>query len=220
MAKGDVLGLLHIRNRAGGRREDDNRMMSNLRDVSATLTEMLALSISNIKLRETLSTQSIRDPLTGLFNRRYMEESFPREISRAARKQDPIGVLMVDIDRFKTFNDLHGHPAGDAVLAELADFFRTGVRGGDIICRYGGEEFTLILPECSLEDAGKRATYLINEAKKMRISYGGQTIGPITLSAGVAAYPQHGVKPGELLRAADAALYRAKQEGRDRVVLA
>jgi len=220
MAKGDVLGLLHLRGREGGTREGDARMIATLKDVSTTLSEMLSLSISNIRLRETLSIQSIRDPLTGLFNRRYMEESFPREIKRAGRKGDKIAVIMIDIDHFKSFNDLHGHPAGDAVLTGLADFFKAQMRGGDIVCRYGGEEFTLILPECSLEDAGKRIAQMIEEAKKLRIQYGNRSLGPITLSAGVAAYPQHGEKAEDLLRAADTALYRAKQEGRDRVVLA
>ncbi len=220
MAKGDVLGLLHFRKRAGGTGEAELRMISELKDVSSALTELLSLSISNIKLRETLSTQSITDPLTGLFNRRYMVENFNREIYRAARKQEHIGVIMADIDRFKAFNDLHGHSAGDAALVELAGFFKSRMRGSDIVCRYGGEEFTLILPECSFEDAGKRATQLAGEARKLRVQYNDQTFGPITLSIGVAAYPQHGANPEELLRAADAALYRAKQEGRDRVVLA
>lgn len=220
MAKGDVLGLLHIRSLGETAPGGGRGMIANLKEISASFSEMLSLSISNLRLRETLSIQSIRDPLTGLFNRRYMEEGLEREISRAARKQESIGIVMVDVDHFKSFNDLHGHPAGDAALADLAKFIKTELRGGDIVCRYGGEEFTFILPDCSLEDAGRRARHFISEAKKLRIHYGGRILGPITLSAGVAAYPLHGAEPEELIRAADAALYKAKKEGRDRVVMA
>ena len=220
MAKGDVLGLLHVRGRSTGTAEDALRLISDLKDLTSTLSELLSLSISNIKLREILSVQSIKDPLTGLFNRRYMEENFQREISRAARKQDQIGVIMADIDHFKDFNDLYGHAAGDVVLVELANFFKLRTRGTDIACRYGGEEFAFILPESSLENAVKRASQMIEEARTLRVQYAGQTLGPTTLSMGVAAYPIHGTRPEDLLRAADAALYRAKKEGRDRIITA
>jgi diguanylate cyclase (GGDEF)-like protein/PAS domain S-box-containing protein len=220
MAKGDVLGLLHIRGRSTGKAEDSLRLISEVKDLTTALSEMLSLSISNIRLRETLSIQSIKDPLTGLFNRRYMEENFQREIYRAARKQEHIGVIMADIDHFKEFNDMYGHAAGDFVLVELANFFKLRIRGADIACRYGGEEFAFILPESSLENTEHRASQMIEEARTLRVEYGGQALGPTTLSMGVAAYPTHGAKPDELLRAADAALYRAKKEGRNRVVTA
>jgi diguanylate cyclase (GGDEF)-like protein/PAS domain S-box-containing protein len=220
MAKGDVLGLLHIRGRSAGKAEDSLRLISGLKDLATSLSELLSLSISNIKLRETLSNQSIKDSLTGLFNRRYMEEIFQREIYRAARKQESIGIVMIDIDHFKSFNDAHGHLTGDMALVEIANVFRAGLRKSDIACRYGGEEFTLILPECPLDEAGKMAARLAEETKNLRIQSGGLVFGPITLSMGVAAFPQHGANPADLLRAADAALYRAKQEGRDRIILA
>jgi diguanylate cyclase (GGDEF)-like protein/PAS domain S-box-containing protein len=220
MAKGDVLGLLHIRNGAAGKGRDSFGMIAELKGLSTTLSEMLSLSISNIKLRELLSSQSIKDPLTGLFNRRYMEEIFQREIYRAARKQEPIGVVMIDIDHFKRFNDVHGHPAGDMALVEVANLFTSRLRKSDVACRYGGEEFTLILPECPLEEAGKLASRIVEETKRLRVQYAGRAFPPITVSMGVAAYPQHGANAADLLRAADAALYRAKQEGRDRIVLA
>jgi diguanylate cyclase (GGDEF)-like protein len=181
---------------------------------------MLSLSLSNIRLRENLSNQSIRDPLTGLFNRRYVEENLQREISRAARKKEPVGVVMIDIDHFKTFNDLHGHAAGDRVLVELAGFLQSQMRGADIVCRYGGEEFTLILPECTLDNTIRRANQLVADARQTTVQDGGRTLGHITLSMGVAAYPEHGANPAALLAAADAVLYKAKQAGRDRVVSA
>jgi len=127
---------------------------------------------------------------------------------------------MADIDHFKEFNDMYGHAAGDFVLVELANFFKLRIRGADIACRYGGEEFAFILPESSLENTEHRASQMIEEARTLRVEYGGQALGPTTLSMGVAAYPTHGAKPDELLRAADAALYRAKKEGRNRVVTA
>jgi len=195
-------------------------MIANLREMSSQLSELLSLSISNLRLSETLSIQSIRDPLTGLFNRRYTEEMLQREIYRAARKQHEIGVVMADIDHFKRFNDLYGHAAGDLVLAELAALLKTRMRGADIACRYGGEEFVLVFTEASLEDTMVRANQLKDEVKGLRVSYAGQEIGPIALSMGVSAYPVGGTRPEELLRAADAALYRAKQAGRDRVVSA
>ncbi len=219
-AKGDVLGLLHIRTRAEEEPGKVIRMDRLWKDVSAALSEMLSLAVSNIRLRETLSNQSMRDPLTGLFNRRYLEDDFQREILRAARNQEPIGVVMIDIDHFKLFNDLQGHAAGDRVLVALAGFLQSRMRGADIVCRYGGEEFTLILPECDLENAQRRASQLVVDARQITVQDGERAIGRITLSIGVAAYPEHGTNPAALLAVADAALYQAKQAGRDRVVSA
>jgi diguanylate cyclase (GGDEF)-like protein len=220
MAKSDVLGLLHLRTRLAPQRAEALEMTAAVRDMASMLCELLSLSISNLRLSETLSIQSIRDPLTGLFNRRYMEETLQREIYRAARKQNQVGVVMADIDHFKTFNDLHGHAAGDLVLMELAGLLKARMREADIPCRYGGEEFTLVFTESSLEDTIMRANELKEEVKDLKLRYGGQEIGPIALSMGVSAYPANGTKSEELLRSADAALYRAKQAGRDKVVSA
>ncbi len=220
MAKSEVLGLLHIRKQPEDGPGDVQTWVAGVKDVASELAEMLSLSVSNIRLREKLSIQSIRDPLTGLFNRRYMEESFQKEIARAARRQEPISVVMLDVDHFKTFNDIHGHAAGDAVLAALAAFLKQRMRGGDIACRYGGEEFVILLPECSLDDAMKRVGQLAEELRTVRVSYAGETLGPVTVSVGVASFPLHGARPDALLGAADAAMYRAKQEGRDRIVRA
>jgi diguanylate cyclase (GGDEF)-like protein len=177
---------------------------------------LAALIITNTQLRETLKQQSIRDPLTGLFNRRYMEEMLKREVSRVTRHLRPLGVIMIDIDHFKRFNDTFGHAEGDRLLRDIGRFLQGRVRGEDIACRYGGEEFILILPDASLEIVQKRAEQLCREVN-------GPTIHPrhgITLSLGVAVYPQHGRTIEAVLRAADVALYRAKQEGRNRVVVA
>jgi diguanylate cyclase (GGDEF)-like protein/PAS domain S-box-containing protein len=217
-AKGDVLGLLHVRDGAhDGAGPDARASLERIKDLSSTVSGILSLSIWNMRLRETLANQAIKDPLTGLFNRAFMEDSLQREIYRAARKHVSIAVIMADVDHFKKFNDRYGHAAGDLVLAEMAKFLKWKVRSGDIVCRYGGEEFAIILPESPLEDGVKRAEALKEGVKGLHVSYAGQELGPVTLSMGVSAYPSHGTTPQDLLQAADGALYQAKQAGRDRV---
>jgi len=171
---------------------------------------------SEARLREL----SIRDPLTGLFNRRYLEEMLALELIRAVRKQYPIGIIMADIDHFKRFNDTHGHAVGDAVLVQVGKLLRTHVRSSDVTCRYGGEEFIFILPEASREITQTRAEQMREDASQLHVQYEGQTLEAVTLSLGVAVFPDHGSTIDALLGAADTALYRAKHEGRDRVVVA
>jgi diguanylate cyclase (GGDEF)-like protein len=178
------------------------------------------MALSNLKLREALREQSIRDPITGLYNRRYMEEALQQQVSRMTRRRHLLGIIMIDIDHFKRFNDTYGHRAGDALLHELGLFLQSNVRGEDIACRYGGEEFLLIMPDISLEVVEKRAEYLRQGAKQLRVQEAGQLSEPITLSLGIAIYSQHSHGIEEVLCAADQALYRAKHEGRDRVVIA
>jgi diguanylate cyclase (GGDEF)-like protein len=158
--------------------------------------------------------------LTGLFNRRYMEESVDRELRRAQRRGMPLGVIMIDIDHFKRFNDTFGHAAGDTLLREMGGLLQQHTRGEDIACRYGGEEFTLVLLEASAEDTEQRAALLREEAGRLRVEYGHQPLGNITISVGVAVFPDHGGTVETLLKSADAALYRAKAGGRDRVMVA
>ena len=167
-----------------------------------------------------LKELSIRDVLTGLFNRRYLEETLAREINRSARKELALGVMMIDIDHFKHFNDRYGHAAGDELLRQLGAALRAHVRGSDVACRYGGEEFILVLPESSLEVTLKRAEQLLEVVRRLQVNYEGQPVGRVTISVGVAVTPDHGATSEAVLKAADAALYRAKDEGRDRVVVA
>jgi diguanylate cyclase (GGDEF)-like protein len=218
IAKGDILGLLHLRTKASAQGEDNRDIISQLQEVAAIFAEYLSLSIANIKLWEKLADQSVRDPLTRLFNRRYMEETMQREILRAARKQTKIGVIMADIDHFKQFNDTHGHKAGDELLIKLADLFKSKIRGSDIACRYGGEEFILFLPESSAEETYKRAEYLREEVKNLKVYFHEQLLPSITLSLGITTYPDHGIELNDLIREADIALYKAKEQGRDRVI--
>jgi diguanylate cyclase (GGDEF)-like protein len=176
--------------------------------------------LSNLKMRESLRSLSIRDPLTGLFNRRHMEEFLVRELRRAERMGTPVGIIMLDIDHFKRFNDTFGHDAGDALLRDFGHYLLHGARGGDIACRYGGEEFTLILPGASLEDTHRRAEQFCDGVRTRHFAGSGPKTTPITVSLGVAVFPDHGGTGDLVLKAADAALYLAKYQGRDRVIAA
>ncbi len=220
VAHGEALGVLHLTSLARGPDHSAPGPIENTLRLASPVAEDLALTLANLKLRETLSSQSIRDHLTDLFNRRYMEETLDRELRRAARAERPVSVVMLDIDRFKQMNDILGHDGGDAVLRALGRMLQANVRGGDIPCRYGGDEIVIILPEASLADAKKRADQLREAAKRFTTHSSSESLGPVTLSLGVAAFPDHGSTVGALLQKADAALYRAKREGGDRVITA
>lgn len=170
--------------------------------------------------QEALRVQAIRDGLTGIYNRRYMEESLERELLRAARGGTPLGLIMVDLDHFKRFNDASGHQAGDALLKELGAFLQSHTRREDVVCRYGGEEFTIILPGAPPGVTRRRAEALRSEVKQAELQRHSRDGQAVTLSFGVATHPEHGSTMDDLLRAADRALYRAKEEGRDCVRLA
>jgi diguanylate cyclase (GGDEF)-like protein/PAS domain S-box-containing protein len=219
-AQTETLGLLHIqvRRRAVGKARA--ALLADRERLVKTLGEQLALALANIRLRATLREQSSRDPLTGLFNRRYMEESLDREVRRAAREGYGLGLLMADLDNFKQLNDAFGHAAGDAVLGRIGRFLGAAVRGGDIACRFGGEEFVVILPKASLDDTRRRAEALRDGLKVHQLDEPTRLFPPATISVGVALYPDHGTSVEQLLLAADSAMYRAKAQGRDRVVVA
>ena len=190
------------------------------REAATAAAEQISLAISNLRLQETLRTQSLRDPLTGLFNRRYLEVSLARDLARAVRRSQPLAVLMLDIDHFKTFNDSYGHEAGDTTLMKFGELLSSLSRSEDVACRYGGEEFTLVLQEADAGLALDRAEEIRRAANDMVIEYRRQTIGPVTVSIGVASYPMHGDTPDQLIRRADRALYIAKEQGRNRVWVA
>lgn len=171
-----------------------------------------------LKSEALLRDLSVRDSLTGLYNRRYMEESFDRELDRARRKETPLAVIMIDVDHFKALNDTYGHVTGDSTLKFIADFLLGSIRSSDIACRYGGDEFILILPECSRKEAAERAESMRTTFSSAEVRLPEQTISKLTLSFGVSALPQDGSTREELIASADAALYAAKQAGRNRVV--
>lgn len=190
---------------------------SNNEQLAMTVSERAALALTNLRLRYELRQQSIRDPLTGLFNRRYMEETLERELRRAVRHNRPLSIIMIDLDHFKKFNDAYGHEAGDKILVSIGSFLRRNVRKDDVACRYGGEEFTLILPESDLLNTAKRANIILSGLREITIQYQDYVIGQITASMGVASYPQDGEQVVDLFRAADRALYEAKHLGRNRI---
>jgi diguanylate cyclase (GGDEF)-like protein/PAS domain S-box-containing protein len=183
-------------------------------------SKLVGVALDNAQLHETLRQESIRDPLTGLFNRRFMQEALTRELHRVERGAQPLAVVMLDLDHFKNINDRHGHDAGDETLQRLGLLLRLQIRGSDIACRYGGEEFVFILPEASLNNTIRRMEQLRQDIKQLAIRHQAKLITGLSGSFGIAAYPQHGSTGEQLLKAADEALYRAKQAGRDCIMTA
>ncbi len=213
MTQQEPIGILHVQ------AEDDRAAKSeSLMLMVNMFAKQVALSITNLRLREALRNQSIRDPLTGVFNRRYMEETLEREIRRAQRFEQSLGILMLDLDHFKLFNDAYGHEAGDAILRELAALLVRSVRAEDVVCRFGGEEFVIILPAANLEITAERAESIRQRLHQLAVMHQGHVLNAITASFGVAAFPDNGRTASGLLESADAAMYRAKREGRDRVL--
>jgi diguanylate cyclase (GGDEF)-like protein/PAS domain S-box-containing protein len=215
VAQGETLGIVHFQATNEAPKLDASEL-----SFKTTFAGQVGLSLANIRLREALRTQSVRDALTGLYNRRYLEEVLDREVRRAARAAQSLGVLMIDLDHFKNFNDTYGHEAGDAVLRETGQFLAKGIRAEDFVCRFGGEEFVVILPTADVEASRARAERLRSRMRELTVMHQGKSLGMVTISVGVAAFPEHGMSPKELMAAADAALYEAKRGGRDQVAVA
>ncbi len=220
IAQGTAIGLLVLSALAGAGRAAAAPSATATEALALSVCEHLGLALTNIRLRETLRNQSIRDPLTGLFNLRYLEETLEREISRCERSDKPLGLMMIDIDNFKAFNDTFGHPGGDALLVELGALLDRVTRVEDAACRYGGDEFVVLLPESTLEVTLRRAEDIRRAADRFSIAHDGSVLSAVSLTLGVAMYPDHGGDMAELLRAADEALYEAKHAGGDRVQVA
>ncbi len=219
LAQGETLGILHILDGPVKNDKDDEARMAEKSRLAKILADNIGLGIANLKLREAMRNLSIRDPLTGLFNRRYMEEALTQELHRTQRNAAQLAIIMIDIDHFKQFNDNFGHDGGDAILRALGAFLKKHVRGSDIACRYGGEEFILILSPSTTEGARQRAEKIRDDARRMSVSNANLDLDAITLSLGVAIFPDHGSEAATMLKAADIALYQAKRAGRDRVVM-
>jgi diguanylate cyclase (GGDEF)-like protein len=213
IAHGETVGILHVESTCGD--------VDTLRRVFAgAVSEQLALTVANLQLREKLHAQAIRDPLTGLFNRRYLDETLPRELARADRGGQSLGIFAIDVDHFKRFNDTFGHDAGDLVLRELGALLRTSFRSSDICARMGGEEFLVVLPDTDAEKLARRAERLRDALRSLALVHRELPLGTVTVSIGVSIYPECGRTAEVLLALADAALYKAKSAGRDRAVFA
>ncbi len=213
VAHGNTLGVLNVRCATEGRVRWVKEHMDGLRQ----LVQLTGMAAATLNLRTKLENQSIRDPLTGLFNRHFMQISLERELARAARRKQILAVFMLDLDHFKRFNDTHGHAAGDSVLKAIAEIFKTSIRTEDIACRYGGEEFTIILPDVTPAVAADRAESIRRAVENLRLPLEKDVYGEFTVSVGIALFPDDGGASDLLLRRADQALYRAKRQGRNRV---
>lgn len=215
LAHSETLGMLHIQGLS-----DLSQGLEQLKTLAVTVGDHISLALVNIRLREKLRHQVIHDALTGLFNRRYLEETLEREIYRVRRKGTSLGLIMLDLDHFKRYNDTYGHEAGDELLRALGTFLAGRVRQEDVACRYGGEEFVLFLPEALREVVIERAEEIRQGFPKLQVFHRGRVIESVTVSLGVAMYPADGATGQDVLRAADDALYQAKAQGRNRVVAA
>ncbi len=208
VAHGEAIGLLHIAWQAKGTISSE---------LAVAVGEQLGLAQANLTLQETLRRQAMRDPLTGVFNRRYMEETLARELHRAARQKSILSVLLLDLDRFKEYNDTFGHFAGDDLLRSAAAIMQRAVRADDVVCRYGGDEFVIIMPDAESSIVDERARLLLEQLQQIPRGDAAGSGHAVTVSIGIAAYPVDASEPQDLLQAADRALYRAKRSGRARV---
>ncbi|WP_143748738.1 diguanylate cyclase [Mesorhizobium sophorae] len=214
-AQGETLGIVHLCEPDAADKPD---WLTERQQILRGVVDTLALALANLRLRETLRQQSIRDPNTGLYNRRYLEETSNRELRRMERAEQPLAMIMLDVDHFKQFNDTFGHEAGDLVLKQVAATLLEHARDSDVVSRYGGEEFALMMPGTSLADAAERAEAVRKAIKQLHLTHRGRTLGTITASFGVSAFPELGASWVEIVNAADRSLYQAKADGRDRVV--
>ena len=209
IAKGKTLGMLHLRF------DNFHKIDELVRELAETVAQNIAMSFANLTLQEELRYQSLRDPLTGLFNRRYLQESLEKEIDRANRKQQFIGLMMLDIDYFKRFNDTYGHSAGDYVLQMVANYLMSETRNYDTACRYGGEELILVMSDASIEDTVIRAEEVRSGINKLQLQHDGKNLESISVSIGISCFPDDSIEADGLIRVADQALYAAKEAGRN-----
>ena len=216
VAHGDTVGMLHLEFQSC----QQNSEVIDAGSFSTRCGEHISMAIANVKLRDELQDQSTRDPLTGLYNRRFFVNALSKELVQTSAKQGNFALLSVDADNFKTFNDEHGHDAGDVVLEAIAEKMLEMDAEGAIVCRVGGEEFSIILPSCDRTRASSIAEDLRQSISEMRVKYIGGPLPKVTISAGVAIYPTHGTQATEMIKAADLALYAAKKAGRDQWCIA
>lgn len=208
---GEILGVLYVGSLHRGQ-------ITQIKPLAESVAKHISLALANLKLRDALNYLRLYDPLTKLYNRRYLEESLEREIQRSVHQKLPLGLILLQIDRFESFYNRFGHAAGDFLLREIGLFLPSQIRTSDIACRYGGQEFLILLPEASLEIAQQQAEQLRHNVQQLQFEYKGQPLGSLTLSCGVVSFSEHGLTAKAALRAVNAALSRAIEQGRDRIV--
>ena len=216
LAQGKSFGLIYIGFCAF---EDDEEQHNRNRHIVEAASDSIGLALANLTLRESLRVLSFHDQLTGLANRRFMEESFQKELFRAKRLCQNIIIAMIDIDEFKYFNDTYGHDAGDYVLREISALMIRFRRGTDIICRYGGEEFIIIISGIDLKKAAERLEQLRGAIAEINLTYNGAHLPNITISVGISIFPEHGDSMTNLIKASDDALFQAKRGGRNKIII-
>jgi diguanylate cyclase (GGDEF)-like protein len=212
VSQGKTLAVLHLRGAGAQSLSED------VQRLAAAAAEQLSLAVGSLRLQETLRSGSERDPLTDLYNRRHLEISLQRELARAMRHGFPVSLVMLDVDHFKAFNDTNGHEAGDEVLRHVAHVLKRHTRVEDVACRYGGEEFLIVLPACAMDDAYAKAEAIREAIAQLHVVSRGAALPRVTASLGIACYPQDGERMEDLIAGADAALYRAKSTGRNCIV--
>lgn len=215
----DFYGVLHLKLSTDTILQKEEFLLSQ-KALFTRIATNISFALSNIQYQNLLEAEANQDKLTGVYNRRYLDNYFNKELTKFKTKSKSLSIIMIDIDFFKRFNDEYGHEIGDAVLHELGLFLKTHIRGSDFVCRYGGEEFIIILPNSTLEIAVKRAETLREGVKHISILKDGKPISTITISIGVSIFPEQGADQASIIEAADKALYRAKAEGRDKVCVA
>jgi diguanylate cyclase (GGDEF)-like protein/PAS domain S-box-containing protein len=221
VAQGERVGVLYLHRNVNDFTEGEQYdSVEFWKSMATMITERLGFVILNLKLRSDLFNQSVRDPLTGMYIRRYLEESIQREIPRAIRYKRSFGLIMIDIDNLETINETMGRAAGNTVLQVFGKFLLSQIRSSDVACRLSGGQFVMLLPEASLEDTANRAELFRMEAKNLRILFGGHHLKAVTVSIGVAAFPNHGEIQADLLAAAQKALAQAKEKGNDQMAVA
>jgi diguanylate cyclase (GGDEF)-like protein len=216
VGRGQILGMLHLR----GEILRTHKSSAMLDDSIERFTDQLSLSLTNIELRERLENMALRDGLTGLYNRRFLDEMLERDLAKLKRDNKAAALMLLDVDHFKRFNDTHGHQAGDEALRRVATALASSVRASDVVCRYGGEEFLVFLPDCSIAEATAKAEAIRAAVAGTSMSIGERVIPNVTISIGLAMFPDHAATRAQIISAADAALYRAKGAGRNRVITA
>jgi diguanylate cyclase (GGDEF)-like protein/PAS domain S-box-containing protein len=212
MAQGEALGILHLT------QPENSRMTETKQRLAVAIAEHIAMALSNLKLHETLRSQSIRDSITGLFNKHFMEESLELELRRAVRNQRPLGIIMLELDQFGSLNETYGRDTAGTVLREIGTLLQTMIRKEDIACRFSGEKFSVILPQGGTDVTLQRAESLRQIIKGLQLKHRGQPLARLSGSIGIAIFPEHGRTVDTLLRAAEGALHRAMDEGGDRVI--